>query len=456
MCVPSHPQPRRFPRSPLHRARRRRHHFLTWRSRRHHTPPLTPRSQHFRRHLIPASTRHHQFPKPTLSHISPLRLLPRVCTSILRWPRQPCNTMYVTTTPSTTYRYPQLFLRSRPPARLGSPYTFALLASPGNAPFGRTRRYRLGVPSSLSKTFLFACTTISAPKLRPTSTTLWARLGRRKSSRRSSGALGMTLFSAGKASDVWTFWAAMLWHRALRVLSRRRKSGRLFSVESTHRYHHLHHHHYQQPEAEKEEVYYLLFANKPWSGDAQRSTVILSTSFTSALHHNPPTHQKLTSYIHPPSVHYPLHHIFRPPFLTRSWTHSPHFCFLFFSIRNTIRLFMLPSHSFRLTLLTCCRLAILKHDLRIVLRTLFLDLGRFARSIPSFTLGFGILLRTPLRINIINISTHTNIIDWVVRSNAPSRTKQCKRKNNVKINWGTEQQHKHLGKEFPPPNMVFP
>jgi hypothetical protein len=171
MCAPSHPLRRPCPRSPLHRVRRRRHRFLTWRSRRHHTPPHTPRSQHFRRHLIPASTRHHQFPKPTLSRMSPLRLLPPVYTSIPRCPRRPCNTTYVSTSPSPTYGFPQLFLWSRPPAHLGSPYPFALLASPGTAPFGRTRRCRLGTPSSPSRTSLFACTTISVRKSRPTSTT---------------------------------------------------------------------------------------------------------------------------------------------------------------------------------------------------------------------------------------------------------------------------------------------
>jgi hypothetical protein len=104
---------------------------------------------------------------------------------------------------------------------------------------------------------------------------------------------------------------------------------------------------------------------------------------------------------------------------------------------------MLSCPSFGPTLLTRYRLAILKHALRIVLGTLFLDLGRFARSILSFTLGFGILLRTPLRINIININTHTNITDKVVRSNDLSLPTQWKWENNhefVKLTLGTEQQ----------------
>ena len=232
------------------------------------------------------------------------------------------------------------------------------------------------------------------------------------------------------------------------------------SVESPHRYHHHHHHHYQPPEAEKDEVYYLLFTNKPWSGDAQRSTVILPTSFT-PHHHNPPTHQNLTSYIHSPSVHYPLHRIFRVPFLPRSRTlSSSYLFFLCFSILNTIRLSMLPCPSFGPALLTRFRLAILKHELRIVLRTLFLDLGRFTRSILSFTLGYGILLRTPLRTNIININTHTNIIDGVVRSNDFSRTTQWNWKKFVKITWEPNNKSvkhdKHLGKEDPLLYMVFP
>jgi len=310
----------------------------------------------------------------------------------------------VTSPTKSTSACRQPYSRSLPPARLCGPYRFASLAFRGIATFGRTPSCRLVTPSSRSKTSLFACTTTSARQSRPTSTMPWARIGRRKFSRRSSGALDMTRFSEGKVSDVWTFWLATLSPRVLYVLSRRTISGTSFSVESPHHCrHHHHHHHYQPPQAEKEEVYYLLFANKPWSGDAQRSTVILSTSFTSALHHNPPTHQNLTSY---KSVHYPLHHIFQSPFLPRSRT----LLLLAFSIRNTIRLFMLPSHSFGLTR---SRLAILKHDLRIVLRTLFLDPGRFARSILSFTLGFGILLRTPLRTNIININTHTNIIPLV-------------------------------------------
>ena len=439
LCAPSHPHPHpRLPPRFHHRARRRRHHFLTWRSRRQ-CNPLTPRYHHSRRHLIPAFTRHHRFPKPMLSHISPPRLLPPVYTSTPCWPRQVCNTTCVTTPTTPTSSCPQPLSWSPRPAHLCGPFQFALLASPGTAPFGRTPSSRLGAWSPF-RTFLFACTTISARKSRLTSTTPWASLGRLKFASRSSGALGATRLNAGKVSDVSTFWVATLSPKALPVLSRRTKSGTSLSVESPHRYRHHHpHHHYQQPEAEKEEVYYLLFANKPWSGDAQRSTVILSTSFTSALHHNlQTTHQNLTSYIHPPSVHYPLHHIFRPSFLTRSWTlPSPHFLFCLFSIRNTIRLSMLPSHSFGLILLTRCRLAILKQDLRIVLRTLFLERGRFALS---FTLGFGILLRTPLRINIININTHTNIIDGVVRSNVPSRTKQWNLKNNVKITLGTEQQ----------------
>ena len=442
LCAPSHPHPQPSQTPRFHRrAQRRRHHFLTWRSRRQ-CNPLTPRYQRSRRHLIPAFTRHHQFPMPMLSRISLPRLLPPVYTSTPCWPRQVCNMTCVTTPTTPTSGCPQPLSRSPRPARLCSPYRFASLVSPGTAPFGRTPSCRLGTSSPFT-TFLFACTTISARKSRLTSTTPWAGIGRRKFARCSSSALGATMLSAGKDSDASTFWVATLSHRVLLELSRRTKSGTSLSVESPHCYHHHPHHHHQQPEAEKEEVYYLLFANKPWSGDAQRSTVILSTSFTSALHHNlQTTHQNLTSYIHPPSVHYPLHHIFRLYFLTRSWTlYSPHFLFCLFSIRNTIRLSMLSSHSFGLTLLTRYRLAILKQDLRIVLRTLFLDHGSFALS---FTLGFGILLRTPLRINIININTHTNIIDGVVRSNALSRTKQWNQENNVKITLGTEQQSRQI------------
>ena len=441
MCAHSHPQRRQCPLFPHHRARRRRHLFLTWRSRRQRTPPLAPRSHHTRRHLIPAYTRHHQFPKLTHSRISPLHLSLPVYSSIPCWPRQACNTTCVTTPTSPTSDSHQPFSRSPPPARLSRPYRFASLAFLGAAPFEPIPRCHLGVPSSPSKTFLFACTSISARQSRPTSTMPWARLGRRRLLRRSTGALGMTQLSEGRGSDVLTFWSVTLSPKASYVLSRRTRSGTLLSVKPPHRYHHHHHHHYQPPEAEKDEVYYLLFANKPWSGDAQRSTVILPTSFT-PHHHNPPTHQNLTSYIHSPSVHYPLHHIFRAPFLPRSWTHSSSYLFfLCFSILNTIRLSMLPCPSFGPTLLlTRFRLAILKHELRIVLRTLFLDLGRFARSILSFTLGYGILLRTPLRTYIININTHTNIIHGVVRSNDFSRTTHWQWKNCKNNLWGTEQQ----------------
>ena len=268
------------------------------------------------------------------------------------------------TTPTSTCR--QLSSRSPRPARLCHTYPFASLAFRGIAPFGRTPSCRLVTLSSRSKTSLFACTTISERKSRPTSTMPWTRAGRRRFFRHSSGALDTTRFSEGKGSDVLTFCVATLSPRALYVHSRRTMSGTSLSVESPHRYHHHHHHHhYQPPQTEKEEVYYLLFANKPWSGDAQRSTVILSTSFTSTLHHNPPTHQKLTSYIYFPSVHYPLHHIFRVPFLLRSRT-----LLLVFSIRNTIRLSMLSCPSFGPTLLTRFGLAILKHALRIVRRVI--------------------------------------------------------------------------------------
>jgi hypothetical protein len=135
---------------------------------------------------------------------------------------------------------PRPFSRSPRPARRWRPYLFALLASPGTAPFGRTPHCRLGTPSSPFKTFLFVCTTISAPRSRPTSKTPWPRLGRREFVRRSSGALGMIWPSAGKDSDVWTFWAVTLSHRALRVLSRRTRSGASLSVESPHHYHHHH------------------------------------------------------------------------------------------------------------------------------------------------------------------------------------------------------------------------
>jgi hypothetical protein len=214
--------------------------------------------------------------------------------------------------------------------------------------------------------------------------------------------LGMTRFSEGRDSDVPTFWAAALSHRASYVLSRRTMSGTSSSVESPHCYHHHRQHQQQQQQqvAEKEEVYYSLFTNKAWSGDAQRSTVLLYASLLPAHHHNPPTHQN-PHITHSSSVRTLSPSSYFPGSFLDAITDAILFTtFIFlFSIRNTIRLSMLPCRSFR----PCFRLAILKHYLRIVLRTLFLDLGRFSRSIILFiTLGYGILSRTTLRINIIN------------------------------------------------------
>ena len=150
-CAQSLPQ---RPRPPLFTDHRlRRHLFLTWRSHRPPTPPLTPRYLLFRRRPVPAYTR----PPP-------------VYTSILLWPRQVCNIICATylTTPTSTCR--QLSSRSPRPARLCRPYPFASLAFRGIAPFGRTPSCRLSTLSSRSKTSLFACTSISERQSRPTST----------------------------------------------------------------------------------------------------------------------------------------------------------------------------------------------------------------------------------------------------------------------------------------------
>ncbi len=61
------------------------------------------------------------------------------------------------------------------------------------------------------------------------------------------------------------------------------------------------------------------------------------------------------------------------------------------------------------------------HDLRIVLRTPFLDLGRFARSILLFSPWAWDTVTDNITRN-ITINIHTNIIDGVVRSNDLSRT----------------------------------
>ncbi len=364
MCVPSHPRRPQYPRSPHHRAHRRPHLFLKLPSRRHPTLPLTPRSVRIRRHLTPVSTRPRQSPNHTPSHTYPRHPLPPACTSTPHSSRQACSTTCVTNPPSQTRSCREPFSSSPRRARPCLTCQFASLVSRGNASFGLTPPCRLATQSSPSKTSSSCSTITSAFKSRETSTMLWARRGRWKFSRHSSGASGMTRLSGGRGSDVSTSWVAAYTLRASYELSRRTMSGTSSSVEFPHRCH-LERDHHQTKKEKKCIICYL-----PTNPGATTPSEVLYNH----THHSPPLSiiisqsiKHLTSIIHPPSVHYPFL-IFPTAFLTRSWTLF--FFFILISIRNTIRLSMLPCPSLRHALLTCCRLAVLTHTLRIVLRTL--------------------------------------------------------------------------------------